>query len=177
MNKDNLKTGIDNIINYIVYGLLVILFSVFLFQIVFIPEKKTNQLNNAFLREQIVNRANFILNDYSLPGKKKKNKLDCSGFVVKIYNNVGLKLPRSSSMQYKYVTKIDNMEAKPGDLIFFGKTNDINHVGIYLGDSVFMHTSSSKGIIISCIGERYWSNRLIGFGSCLTIPGSLEHFE
>jgi hypothetical protein len=174
MNRNNLNKRLDKVTNYTVYGLLVILFAVFFFQIVFIPENKTIQTNDAFIREQIVNRANLIFNDHTF-SSKKKDKMDCSGFVVKVYRNVGLKLPRSSSMQYEYITKVDSIEAKPGDLIFFGKPDNINHVGIYLGDSSFIHASSSRGITVSRIGEQYWSNRLVGFGSCLISPKTFEN--
>ncbi|HEY4618476.1 MAG TPA: C40 family peptidase [Flavobacterium sp.] len=89
---------------------------------------------------------------------------DCSGLVCSTFGMFDIKLPRTSIEQSR--TGIDlgknTDEAKKGDLIFF-KTNNrsqINHVGIVIeandDEILFIHTSTSKGVIISSTKEPYY---------------------
>lgn len=98
-------------------------------------------------------------------GKSKYDKgLDCSGFtseVFKKYNNI--RLPRTSKDQFEYGTKISEAKLKYGDLLFFRtEGNKISHVGIFLENNNFIHASTSKGIIISSMLEKYWNKRYAG---------------
>lgn len=93
--------------------------------------------------------------------------LDCSGFVRLIYDQIfGIALPHSSMAQFKFsgLKKIDKQDLQPGDLIFFGNKEKkrINHVGVYLSDNRFIHASSSDGIRVSGLNERYWQKRFMG---------------
>ncbi|HND83351.1 MAG TPA: C40 family peptidase [Chitinophagales bacterium] len=55
---------------------------------------------------------------------------------------------------------VDREELKEGDLIFFNmKGYGISHVGVYLQDGKFTHSSSSKGVTISSLDEPYWNTR------------------
>ncbi|MCB0819089.1 MAG: C40 family peptidase, partial [Bacteroidetes bacterium] len=57
-------------------------------------------------------------------------------------------------------------EAKPGDLVFFAtKSAKVSHVGMYMMDNKFVHSSTSKGVIISSLDETYYRERLVGFGA------------
>ena len=93
-----------------------------------------------------------------------KNGFDCSGLVYTTFESQNIKLPRSSYDQAKIgkVIKID--DAKKGDLIFFktNKSNQINHVGLVTeinsGEIKFVHSSTSKGVIISSTKEPYYKN-------------------
>lgn len=90
-----------------------------------------------------------------------KDGIDCSGFVYNVYKEVyGITLPRRSQDMEKVVNPIEEkQELKEGDLVFFnGKQGSVNHVGIYLKDNQFIHTSSSKGVMISNLDEKYWFN-------------------
>lgn len=47
----------------------------------------------------------------------------------------------------------------PGDLLFFstsGSRDKVSHVGIYIGDNRMIHSSTSKGVIISDIDAAYY---------------------
>jgi len=88
--------------------------------------------------------------------------MDCSGFVIACYKKIDTSLPRTSTEMSKSGIRISKSEAKKGDLIFF-KTNGrsvINHVGIVLeviDDEIkFIHSSTSKGVIISTTKESYY---------------------
>ena len=87
---------------------------------------------------------------------------DCSGFTMYIYKHFGISLPHSATSQLSYGIKVSLSELQPGDLVFFRDTNystkAASHVGIYIGDSKFIHASSSRSgkyVIISSLNEAY----------------------
>ncbi len=97
----------------------------------------------------------FIGNPYVWGGTSLTKGADCSGFVMKVFQKYGVKLPRNSRSQANCGTTIKVAEAKPGDLIFYAKGKTINHVAIYLGNGQVVHASSPKtGIKISNVSYR-----------------------
>jgi cell wall-associated NlpC family hydrolase len=92
---------------------------------------------------------------------------DCSGFVMVVYDKLfGIKLPRDTISQSTIGVFIDKNDLKPGDLVFFKRPKVRRHVGIYINDGEFAHTSSLKGVIISKIDDPswnryYWTSRRI----------------
>lgn len=92
---------------------------------------------------------------------------DCSGFVKQIYSEVfGVDLPHQSSQQDKcsLLTKVSSDELRTGDVVFFSggrKKKGINHVGIYLSDGKFIHSSRTKGVVISSLEDTYWKPRFV----------------
>lgn len=88
---------------------------------------------------------------------------DCSGYVQYVFANAGVSLPRTADVQYEEGTPISTAELVPGDLVFFTTyTYGASHVGIYVGDSNFIHASSSRGVTISSLNESYYSTHYIG---------------
>ncbi|MDD5259006.1 MAG: NlpC/P60 family protein [bacterium] len=69
--------------------------------------------------------------------------IDCSAFVRRIWGFFGLELPRTSGEQFRVGQKTSKSDLKPGDLVFFHKQGrkSVAHVGIYIGDSKFVHAS------------------------------------
>ena len=97
----------------------------------------------------------FIGNPYVWGGTSLTKGADCSGFVMKVFQKYGVKLPRTSRTQANCGTTIKVSEAKPGDLIFYAKGKTINHVAIYIGNGQVVHASSPKtGIKISKVSYR-----------------------
>lgn len=97
----------------------------------------------------------FLGNPYVWGGTSLTNGADCSGFVLSIYKKYGISLPHYSGSQANCGTTINVSEAKPGDLIFYGKGSTINHVAIYIGGGQVIHASSPKtGIRISNVSYR-----------------------
>lgn len=89
---------------------------------------------------------------------------DCSGFTLKVFEENDLKLPRRSSDQAQAGEKVDIREVKPGDLLFFATAggSKVSHVGIvhdigHDGEVKFIHASTSKGVVISSLNEKYWN--------------------
>jgi cell wall-associated NlpC family hydrolase len=100
-------------------------------------------------------------------GGTTKKGMDCSGFTRVVYDRLlGLDLPKNSTSQFRFaeLEKVDSGDMQTGDLIFFGnsKKKRINHVGVYLSDGQFIHASSSQGITVSSLEDRYWKKRFVG---------------
>ncbi|NUU59219.1 C40 family peptidase [Paenibacillus sp. JW14] len=88
---------------------------------------------------------------------------DCSGFTTYVYKSIGISLPRTSQSQYKTGTSVSRSQMRPGDLVFFNTLgNGVSHVGIFVGNGKFAQSSSSRGVIISSLSEKYWADRYIG---------------
>ena len=97
----------------------------------------------------------FIGNPYVWGGTSLTKGADCSGFVMSVFKKYGVRLPHSSRAQANCGTTIKVSEAKPGDLIFYGKGKTINHVAIYIGNGQVVHASNPKtGIRISNVSYR-----------------------
>ncbi|MFB5763593.1 C40 family peptidase [Paenibacillus medicaginis] len=88
---------------------------------------------------------------------------DCSGFTSYVFDQLGLDLPRQSSTQFEAGTAVSRDEMRPGDLVFFNTNGrGVSHVGIYVGDGRFAHSSSSRGVTVSSLGESYYADRYLG---------------
>jgi cell wall-associated NlpC family hydrolase len=113
-------------------------------------------------------RFGSILQEYlgkPYAGKSKyEDGIDCSHFVQAVFKRFdNIKLPRMASDQYQEGREVQFKHLEYGDLVFF-KTGrkKISHVGIYVGDNRFIHVSSSQGVIISGLNEKYWAERYVG---------------
>jgi cell wall-associated NlpC family hydrolase len=90
---------------------------------------------------------------------------DCSGFVQHVFAMLGRSIPRTADAQYYAGKKIAGGARRmvAGDLVFFQTyTPGPSHVGIYLGNDRFVHASSSHGVMVSSLHDRYWSARYLG---------------
>ncbi len=105
-------------------------------------------------------------------GGTTKRGIDCSAFMQKIYNQAAnLRLPRTARWQHKVGSKIEAAEElRFGDLVFFNTRRRVyvSHVGVYIGDNLFAHSSSRYGVTISSLESNYYSKRFIG-GKRLTV--------
>ncbi|WP_386692945.1 MULTISPECIES: NlpC/P60 family protein [unclassified Lonepinella] len=91
---------------------------------------------------------------YRMGGTSSRG-IDCSAFMQETFATAfGMSLPRSTSEQQRLGQRIQKSELKQGDLVFFRKNR---HVGVYMGNGQFMHSSSSQGVTISSLSEAYWA--------------------
>lgn len=98
-------------------------------------------------------------------GGSSKSGTDCSGFVLQIYKaQYGIDLPHKAQMMYddKRGSSVSRGRLQEGDLVFFGSFWGIEHVGIHLSNDRFAHASSSRGVIISNLNEKYYKNKYQG---------------
>lgn len=98
---------------------------------------------------------------------------DCSGLVMSLYQEVcAVKLPRTTSDQHKFCSPLKRKDTRVGDLVFFGSSYGISHVGLYIGKGEMIHASSSQGVMVSGIDKGYWADRFKGGGRVDGAAGS-----
>jgi cell wall-associated NlpC family hydrolase len=93
-------------------------------------------------------------------GSSSQGGTDCSGFVQAVYKNAfRIELPRDSSNQVFKGRQIETAELQPGDLVFYKINAHLRHVGIYIGNHSFMHSSTTSGVMVSNMNMPYWQKR------------------
>lgn len=116
--------------------------------------------------ESTLDRAlDFIGIRYKRGGNSPETGFDCSGFVRYIYNEtLGLVLPHNAKAISEEGDRVEKTDLKPGDLVFFNTMRRaFSHVGIYLGDNLFVHAPRSGARVrIEDMSDRYWSRRYNG---------------
>ena len=143
------------------------------------PEEKAYAYLNA--RYKVLSAAvKYEKTPYRYGGLDRKG-MDCSGFIYMSFKDaLGVSVPRTTTGLYSWVEKIPDEKMQPGDLLFF-KTNNtgrISHAGIYIGNGWFIHSASEglqTGVILSSLGERYWSGTYVGAGR--TFPQVITGFN
>jgi len=98
-------------------------------------------------------------------GGTTRNGMDCSGFVQRVFAEVGISLPRTSWEQWEEGEPIARLAIRKGDLVFFQTPKGrIYHVGIVTSPSEdeFIHASSSKGVSYALLTWRYFDKRFAG---------------
>ena len=94
-----------------------------------------------------------------LYGGCSTNGVDCSCFVDNIFKTVyGVTLHRVAADIQKDMDKmIGRKDLREGDVVFFTNSNGkVSHVGIYLKDDLFVHSSTSNGVTVSSLENSYW---------------------
>ena len=101
---------------------------------------------------------------YRYGGTTKKG-IDCSAFTGTLMNQAyGLSLPRTARDQYAQCEKIAKQNLAEGDLVFFNTRGGVSHVGVYLGNGYFAHSSVKNGVTISSLNDAYYSRKYINGG-------------
>ncbi len=92
-------------------------------------------------------------------GGMDKNGIDCSGFVQVTYRQLfDVRLPRTTEKLALSGVGVTVSNLRSGDLVMFKTDWKDRHVGIYLENGTFMHVSSTSGVMLSRLDERYWKN-------------------
>lgn len=90
---------------------------------------------------------------------------DCSSFVQHLMQGEGVSLPRTAREQFCTGKKISRSELQPGDVVFFAGTyrSGISHVGMYVGNGMFVHAASSKrGVVVDPLDLPYYNSKYAG---------------
>ena len=93
-----------------------------------------------------------------LYGGTTREGIDCSAFVGAVYKEVyGVALHRTANDMLRDVELITRAQLREGDLLFFTNSKGkVSHVGIYLKDGLFAHSSTSNGVSVSRVDGGYW---------------------
>ena len=114
----------------------------------------------------VIDEAMSLLgSSYRRGGSNPETGIDCAHLVRKAYSTIGIELPQSAALQIRVGAEIDKDKIQPGDLVFFKNTykKGISHVGIALGDDLFVHAAGRKhGVIVSSLDESYFRLRFAG---------------
>jgi len=132
-------------------------------------------------REQALER---VLNEFDgspyRGGGTSPAGVDCSGLVQAVYQRLGLKLPRTTTLQYSEGAPVTLRDLQPGDVVFFNRLCQLNkqefytaslfpsanageicHNGIYIGQGRFVH-AARRGVKISRLDEEIWRRSFTG---------------
>ena len=102
---------------------------------------------------------------YRYGGMSPEEGFDCSGLVAHVFERAwGLSLPRSTAEQRSIGHRVKRQKLEPGDLVFFNtRGRPYSHVGIYLGDGVFIHAPRRGAKVrLENMDNRYWRARFDG---------------
>ena len=130
-------------------------------------KKITKSSNKDVLKDVLQNAEKYLGTRYKYGGTTRAG-MDCSGLVFTAFKEENIEMPRVSRDMAKKGIPISLREATKGDLVFFQTNKNrkvINHVGIVTdidGDDIlFIHSTTSRGVIVSSMKERYWQSAFI----------------
>ena len=103
-------------------------------------------LSEAEIQHRVVGAIAFTQSAMAVPnhylwGGTVAPNYDCSGLVQAAFASAGVRLPRDAYQQEEFVRKIALSDLMPGDLVFFGTPVKATHVGLYLGNDRYIHSS------------------------------------
>ncbi|MGC8588769.1 MAG: C40 family peptidase [Hydrogenobaculum sp.] len=127
-----------------------------------IPKKIASDKFDKKLVQKLIEIAKQYLGTPYRFGGTSRYGIDCSGFTMKVFDKLGIKLPRTASEQ-AHVGKLA-INLKPGDLLFFKtyRKHHPGHVGIYIGHGLMIDASSAYGkVVIEPINQPYFKKHFL----------------
>lgn len=138
-----------------------------------VDSRYTSSIADPMGRALVEEAVKWIGTAYRYGGQTREGT-DCSGLVMSLYRDVcNVKIPRSTTEQRAYCSRLSSGREQIGDLMFFGSGTDpmkVSHVGLYIGDGRMIHASSSRGVVVSSITSGYWAERFKGAGRVDAAP-------
>ncbi|HUQ73736.1 MAG TPA: C40 family peptidase [Burkholderiales bacterium] len=102
---------------------------------------------------------------YRYGGSSPETGFDCSGLVAHVFQAAwGISVPRSTAEQRSAGRAVKREDLAPGDLVFYNTRNrPFSHVGIYLGDGLFVHAPRrGQRVRLENMDNSYWRARFNG---------------
>lgn len=129
-----------------------------------VPEPEPQVLQaaaNTNASDDIISSAKDYIGTRYVYGGTTPQGFDCSGFTSYIFSNHGVSLPRSSASMYSQAGEAVT-ELEKGDLVFFANKGRVFHVGIYTGNNEFISATTSHGVKVDKLNDKYWGSYYIG---------------
>jgi len=98
-------------------------------------------------------------------GGSDRQGADSAGYVVQLHKEVAsTAVPPTPAEMWTSGQPVGIAAFEPGDLVFFGDLNSLSpiHVGVYVGDRSFTHSSNGVGVGFASIDDTYWKPRFLG---------------
>jgi len=114
---------------------------------------------------QVANLAQQYVGSPYRWGGTSPSGFDCTGFVLFVYSQFGIRLPHNEAGQLASGPSVSPDDLQPGDVLVFANTYraGLSHTGIYIGDGQFVHAADERhGVMVSALWDSYWGPRLVG---------------
>ena len=98
-------------------------------------------------------------------GGSDRQGADSAGYVVQLHKEVASTAVATTPAEIWTSGKPVGIAAfEPGDIVFFGDLNSLSpiHVGVYVGDRSFTHSSVGTGVSFASLDDTYWKPRFLG---------------
>ncbi|MCG6145362.1 C40 family peptidase [Leptospira bandrabouensis] len=141
--------------------------------LIFLEEQMTSPLSNTASdkdKRKLVDPIGrqWIGTPYLYGGYSRRG-VDCSGLTKSILTDpkIGMNekiIPRSARDQSQIGKSVSREKQQIGNLVFFSaspNTSKITHVGMVLDNGNFIHASTSRGVVIQSLNEKWWKERYV----------------
>jgi cell wall-associated NlpC family hydrolase len=89
---------------------------------------------------------------------------DCSGLTYYAWQQAGVTIPRSSTAQYAWATKIKKADLQPGDFVFYAAGSTVSHVALYAGNGKIIQARKPGVPAGEYDVNTWWTSNLVGYG-------------
>ncbi|MGI8775018.1 MAG: C40 family peptidase [Actinomycetota bacterium] len=173
-------TGSRNHHSLLKYGMALIASLAVLSTILAGPVSAHTPNNYQKARDHLRARARNVTGTPYRYGGSSPSGFDCSGFTRWTFDGHGARLPRTSMEQFKLATRAGHKRVwkrsklQVGDLVFHKTTSArVGHVGIFIGNGKFISSTSSDGVRVRSIWDRYyWGPRWVG---ATRVPATIRY--
>jgi len=130
-----------------------------------LPARAPSAANTGTANDVLFRAIALVGTPYRWGGNTPAGGFDCSGLVDYIYRNAAdILLPHSSRemavMNGEEVRQMTDLAS--GDLVFFGGSGGVSHVGVYVGKGRFVHAPNSGGTVrLDDIDGPYWRDHFV----------------
>ncbi|WP_310991069.1 C40 family peptidase [Aequorivita marina] len=118
--------------------------------------------SSGLIKQEIIDFAKTFQGTRYKYGGTTEAGMDCSGLICVAFKKENISLPRISRDMATQGIPVSLKNVEEGDLVFFktSRRNVISHVGLVVeakhGQVKFIHSTTSAGVIISSLDEKYW---------------------